>query len=267
MITRITQALLLTGIIFSLSACGTSPSTTLYALHPEPSPKTHHPAVKWQIEVRRPGLPGYLDRSQLVRRSSSGRVEFIDHDRWASPLGEMIGSTVARNLAGRFPQSAVYTENGAISAIPDVVVELDVEKFERTSAGTAELQALVALHVAGSTEAAFMKHFELTRSVSGGTDELVEDLSALIAELADAIALAIVELRARSTLEVESSTPQDPLAAWACVHSDKFKLQKRSQCNHNSGLHLRSGVTSFIDEQARSSSSSFSRGAWSWPDL
>jgi len=173
-----------------LSACGSSPNPDFYTLYPEPGRAA--PGVSLQIELRRPGLPGYLDRPNLVRRAEAGRLDISGTERWGTNLGEMVAATVAENLTQRLPESSVYTESGAISAQPDVTIELDLQRFERMPDGVIRLDVQVALHFAGSAEASFLQRSQLEREPEGGaTEDTVAAMSGLLAELAEAVAQEI----------------------------------------------------------------------------
>jgi hypothetical protein len=169
--------------------CG-SPNPDFYTLYPE-SGRTPGGAAL-QIEIRRPGLPGYLDRPNLVRRGEAGRLHISGTERWGMGLGELVGTTLARNLTDRLPQSTVYTESGVISSDPDVIIEIELQQFERVQDGPVRLVAQVAVHWAGGSEAAHIRWYELTREPdSDDTEATVAAMSALLAELSDAVARTI----------------------------------------------------------------------------
>lgn len=173
-------------LLLFLAACG-SPNPDFYALYPEPGRAA--PGVALQIELRRPGLPGYLDRPNLVRRADTGRLDISGTERWGTSLGEMVGATFADNLTQRLPESSVYTEAGAISAEPDVVIELELQRFERMPGGEIRLDAQVALHFPGSPDASFLNRYELQREAeSGGAEDVVAAMSSLLAQLAEEVA-------------------------------------------------------------------------------
>jgi uncharacterized protein len=170
--------------------CASSPEPQFYALYPSAgSALTSQPL---QVELRRPGLPGYLDRPQIVRRREPEKLEFSSDDRWGAPLQDMIGSVLAQNLAQRLPGTSVYTESGAISSSPDAVVELDLQRFELSASGSVELTAQVALHWEKSAAASRLDLYTLSRRSKGpNTGQLVTQMNGLLAELADGIAASI----------------------------------------------------------------------------
>jgi hypothetical protein len=170
--------------------CASSPEPQFYTLFPEHGSSL--PSPPFQIELRRPGLPGYLDRPQIVRHQQPEKLEFSGAARWGSPLQDMFGSIVAQNLAQRLPSARVYTESSGISSSPDALIELDIQRFELAPDGAVELVAQVAVHWSAAPEAARLDRYVLRRPARGDdTSQLVTQMSGLIAELADAIAASI----------------------------------------------------------------------------
>jgi uncharacterized lipoprotein YmbA len=107
----------------------------------------------------------------------------------------MVGLTLAENLMRRLPQATVSLEGAAISAEPDVAVEVSFQRFEQAASGSVALWAQVALHFpkAPSRRPQLTRH-ELTANPKGGdTGDVVKAMSALLAELSDALAPAIAE--------------------------------------------------------------------------
>jgi uncharacterized protein len=171
-------------------ACASSPEPQFYTLFPAGGSALASPP--WQVELRRPGLPGYLDRPQIVRHEARAKLEFSGAARWGEPLQDMIGRILAQNLAQRLPSARVYTESGAISSSPDALVELDIQRFELAESGSVELVAQVALHWPKTQAAPRLDRYTLRRSPKdGSTERLVTEMSGLLAELANTIATSL----------------------------------------------------------------------------
>ena len=173
-----------------LSACGHSPDPIFYALSARPGQVVA--ARPLSIELRRPALPSYLDRPHIVRRVTPERLELAADERWAAPLEDMFGATLAENLAERLPDASVYVEAGSISAVADVRVEVQVVRFELGSDGSVHLLAEVAVQWAGTKQATRLHRQALTAApASQKTADLVASMSVLLASFADAVARAI----------------------------------------------------------------------------
>jgi uncharacterized protein len=174
-----------------LPACAHSPESTFFALAARPgNPAPSARALK--IELRRTALPSYLDRPHIVRRATAERLELGGDERWAAPLDEMVGATLAEDLSQRLPGCVVYTDSGAISSVPDVRVEIQLFRFERAASGDVELLAEVAVH-SGTAGPATMQRFAFaTKPPSGRTSDVVTSLSQLLGQLADGVSVMIV---------------------------------------------------------------------------
>lgn len=181
--------------ILLAGACAFSPNPDFYSLYPQPTraatPDSQHPL---KVQVRRPGLPGYLERPHIVRRIDAGRIELAGNDRWGSPLEDMVSTTLAKNLAQRLPKSSVFTEGGSISTRADVVVETELQRFELAESGDLELIAQVALHWRDTPERSDLRRYEFAETpASQRTADVVEEMSILLARLSDAIAQSLRE--------------------------------------------------------------------------
>ncbi len=197
------------GLSLALLGCAGSPDPVFYALSSRSGPTVSSPPLK--IELRSPGLPGYLDRPHIVRRVTAERLGLAADERWGAPLDAMAGATLADDLSERLPGCVVYTETGALSATADVRIEVAVSRFELTASGSVELTAEVAVRWT-DPDATRLKRYALRiRPATRTTPDLVGSMSGLLGQLADAIAAAIGEGRpALADRPVSSSEPPEP---------------------------------------------------------
>ncbi|MBK1657091.1 PqiC family protein [Paracraurococcus ruber] len=171
-----------------LAGCARSPEPRLFTLAPRPGEaRAGGPAT---IELRRPGLAGYLDRPEIVRAAGPYQVGLAGAERWAEPFGDMLGRVLAENLSQRLPGSTVFTEAGGLSADADGVVELDVQRFDADAAGLVALLAQVAVRRSGSRRAApRARSLRITvPAAAGDTPAMVAAMSTALGQLADAVA-------------------------------------------------------------------------------
>lgn len=172
---------LLAGI--GLSACA-SPEPTYYTLAPAPGPT--RPGGPTTIEVRRPGLAAYLDRTDIVRRGDEYRLAIAGGEQWGEPLDDLIGRVLAEDLTDRLPGSTVFSDD-AISP-HDAVVTLDVERFDVDAKGTVTLLAQIAVQ-RGPDQPQTARSLRLTAPArSSSTPDMVAAMSQLLGRLADTIA-------------------------------------------------------------------------------
>ena len=168
-----------------LAACA-SPNPELYTLAALPGARAQVPLHG--IEVRRIGLAGYLDRPEIVRSSAAFRLVLAENQRWGEPLGGMLDRVFAEDLVERLPDTAVFAESGAISTAPDMVLEVDVQRFDAEADGTLVLLAQVAMRPGDAGHAAEARTLRLTATpASATTRDHVAAMSRALADLADRV--------------------------------------------------------------------------------
>jgi len=86
-------------------------------------------------------IPGYLDRSQMVTRSSANRIELSETDRWAEPLGASFGQAMAQDLSALLGTREIHFFPWYRSDHIDRQIKLSLYRFEATESGNAELSA------------------------------------------------------------------------------------------------------------------------------
>src|SRR6187431_686846 len=176
----------------ALVACAGSPDPVFYALSSPAGQAFSGPTLR--IEMRRAGLPGYLDRPHIVRRASAERLELAADERWGAPLDLMVSATLADDLGARLPTCVVFSESGSISSTADVRIEVDVTRFELDADGTVQLHAGSAVRWSTGTDAVRVKrHSFSVRPANKSTAELVASMSRALAQLADALAQTVLQ--------------------------------------------------------------------------
>jgi len=186
------SAVLVVGLASSLAdGCVSSPEPVFYALSVSPGEARSTPA--WRVAVRRPELPRYLDRPQIVERDTAERLELSAAAHWAAPLDDMLRTTLIRGVGQRLPRAQVYAEAGVISLSPDVIVEIEVLQLERMASGRVRLAALVALSwpVVASGARGSSQPFAVEAEAADAAPAVVDATSALLSELADVTAQLI----------------------------------------------------------------------------
>jgi uncharacterized lipoprotein YmbA len=193
------RVLLLTPLVLAAARCA-SPDPAIYTLRAVPGvTNSGGPSA---IKLARPGLAGYLDRSEIVRDSAANRLALRSGERWGEPLGDMIGRVLAEDLSQRMTGSSVFTEAGSISVDPAATIELDIQRFDLDASGTVILQAQVAVEPGRSHDPLGTRSIRLTLPpASDSTSDLVAAMSALLGQLADQIAgMALSLAPARANL-------------------------------------------------------------------
>jgi uncharacterized lipoprotein YmbA len=201
-----TRVSTLAGLLALATGCGSSPEPIFYALSPTrgvvqaqapavPPPPASQGAsaapsgVPHAIRIRRPGLAGYLDRPEIVRRVVEFRLGVASNERWGEPLDMMVARVLAEDIQQRVPGASVFTAEGAITADPDATVEVDVQRFDVGETGEVNLVAQVAVERGATHTAAATQAVRLGARPKGDTTAaLVATMSDLLGQMADQIA-------------------------------------------------------------------------------
>lgn len=125
------------------SACS-SPDPALYTLQVKQGPE--FPRSPPVVQVRDIGLARYLDRREIVRSSADYKLGLANNDWWGESLAGMLSRVIVLGLSQRLPSSSVYAEGGAISADPNAVLAVNIQRLEPDASGAnVELLAQAAV--------------------------------------------------------------------------------------------------------------------------
>lgn len=173
----------------ALCACGSSPNTTYYAL--AATSGTVRQVSLGTIEVRRPGIAGYLDRTEILAQWDGQRLQLTQGAGWAEPITAMIGRVLAENLSNRLPGTIAFHASSELSLQANTVVELVIRKFDLASDGQVHLNALWSIRGAGQTTT----HTAALRTQPSTTETAptVAAMSTLLGQLADQITATLLE--------------------------------------------------------------------------
>lgn len=174
------------GLALLPAACA-SPEPSLYRLLAVPGPVRRTRAR--MVELRQVSVPGYLDRPEIIRAGEGARLRSLGNERWAEPLGDLVGSVLAEDLTLRLPDATVVTEGGALRAEGDFVVEIDLQRFEAGASDVVELVAQVAVRNRANRDRRETRVVRLRSPAAGpDTPSLVAAMSQALGALADAVA-------------------------------------------------------------------------------
>jgi uncharacterized lipoprotein YmbA len=192
-------------LTIALAGCGSSEPRFYTLQRVSGASEATEPAT---IEVGRPGLAGYLDRSEIVLKNDAYRISTDDHTRWAEPLGDMIGRVLTQDLSQRLRNSSVYDQGGAITASPDARVEVDIVSFNKDESGSVALNANIAIEQGATHHPMAKRHVTLQATTDNGDPEmLVATMSTLLGTLSDRIATDV-----RSSTALAAAPAAAPVA-------------------------------------------------------
>jgi len=177
-------------LMCALAGCSSDP--TLYSLAPVMNgvAQAGGPSV---VEVRTPVVSAQLDRDTIVKASRDYQLKLAHGDTWSEPLADMVGHTLATDLAARLPGTTVFTQNDAVATTPSAYVELTLTDFQEDANGHGILRGSLSVHPAISGVGPVLTTpLTLDADPHGdGTGRLVASLSALLGGVADTAAVQV----------------------------------------------------------------------------
>ena len=176
----------LAPLALALPACS-SPDPALYTIQMKPGPVlTGGPKV---VQLRDIGVASYLDRKEIVRSSADYKLGVMANDWWGEPLGRMLSRVIVLGLSQRLPRSTVYAEGGAISADPNAVLAVNIQRLEPDASGAnVELLAQAAVEFNRPRRTA-NRSFRIQRPLAAqGVAAQVAAISDAVGELTDGLA-------------------------------------------------------------------------------
>jgi uncharacterized lipoprotein YmbA len=170
----------------ALVAACSSPEPVLYSIPMKPGPVlTGGPRV---VLLRDVGLAGYLDRKEIVRSSEAYRLGVMSNDWWGESLATMLGRVLVLGLSQRLPASRIYAEGGAISADPNAVLAVNIQRLDLDSSGELELLAQAAVEFNRPTRSAARSFHIVKHPPTPNVAGQVAAISDAVAELSDGLA-------------------------------------------------------------------------------
>ena len=183
------------AVLFTaLAACSSSPPTRYYRLAMLPGASRHTPP--FTVSVRSVSIPGYLDQTGIAKSGSDYQFSVYSNDLWADQLSRMLQSVMVQDLAQRLPEATIIGSGGAIGVSSNVLVEINVLRFEPDSTGRITLTAQFAIKSGRTRTLWKTQTFEQIAAPAGiDVSDSVATMSMLWAAMADALAASIVSLR------------------------------------------------------------------------
>ena len=142
-------------------------------------------------------LPRYLDRLEMVTRVGPNEVKPAVFDYWGGSLSRQFETVLAQNLHTLVGAERVQIFPWFGGAAPNLVVEVDVQRFEPSSDGRAELVARWRVRKGSQLETLRAGESTLSRSAEGADAEAAAAaLSGLLEDFSRELAQAILAVAA-----------------------------------------------------------------------
>ncbi len=111
-------------------------------------------------------IPDYLDRNQIVTKTTANELKRADFDKWAGSLKTDISRVIAENLAILLASNKVYSYPWDSSLIPDYQVKIYFTRLDGTLGGEVYLNAHWSVIAKKET---LLKNTAVVRVQSSGT--------------------------------------------------------------------------------------------------
>jgi hypothetical protein len=171
-------------VLPALATACSSVEPALYTLEVRPGPQ--FPKSPPVVQVRDIGLARYLDRREIVRSSAGYKLGVAGNDWWGEQLGGMLSRVIVLGLSQRLPSSTVYAEGGAITADPNAILAVNIQRLEPDAAGTSvELLAQAAVEFNRPRRTA-NRSFRILKPIAAPTAG-AQNVGAQVAATSDAI--------------------------------------------------------------------------------
>lgn len=177
------------------AACSSTPAAHFYLLSALEDGAPVTPAVNEQqlIGIGPVRLPKYLDRPNIVTRTTQTEMYLSGVHRWAEPLQDNFARVLAENLSRLLGTDKVSIEPSANRLLLDYRVSINVSQFDAGGEGDARLIALWSIHDKDGTALVVAQKSEITLPLSRPATYagIVDVLSKATGELSREIAVAI----------------------------------------------------------------------------
>ncbi|MBF0448740.1 MAG: membrane integrity-associated transporter subunit PqiC [Magnetococcales bacterium] len=138
-------------------------------------------------------IPSYLDRPQIVIRTSQSELDISEFNLWAESLRENFSRVLVENLSLLLDSDRVFQLPGLKRQIADFRIMVRIIQFERAEDGTTRLTVRWKLYNSDATKLLFRENAVLTGQKAGKDDypAIAESMSHLLAKFSRRIASVI----------------------------------------------------------------------------
>jgi uncharacterized lipoprotein YmbA len=176
--------------------CSSSPPSRFYLLRAaEDPPGEAMPAAGGvAVGVGPVRIAGYLDRPQIVTRTTPNELSLSEYDRWAGSLEENISDVVVQNLSRMLRSERVFVYPWSSAAPIDFRVKLDIAELDGKPGDAVTLRAYWTVAREGEKggdggKGMTARSSRISEKVAGtGYEAVVEAMSRALASLSREIA-------------------------------------------------------------------------------
>jgi len=186
---------LLTLCVLTISGCGTTPSAKFYTLSPLSPTQTDSTlrSVDLPIGIGPVSFPEFLDRPQIVARTSSNQLEVDEFHRWGGSLQEDFSRVLVQNLSALLDTNRIHVYPSQEQLDLAYRIAIDVQQLDGRLGEGVTLNAVWTLLDEKKIQPLLVKRFQFTApATSPDYEALVAAHSEALAALSQAIASEMV---------------------------------------------------------------------------
>lgn len=179
-----------------LVGCASSPPSHHYVLSPLTAESKVPEESCISIGIGPVKLPEYVNRPQIVNRTSPNELTFSSFDLWAEPLTDSVPRMLAENISRLICTKEVVLFPWRPSLTPEYRVEVEVLQLDGTLGSAVSLEAWWSVAYGGDKKARLTRKTTYSEPAADkGYDTLVQAHSRALAALSRDIAGALKELK------------------------------------------------------------------------
>jgi uncharacterized lipoprotein YmbA len=121
-------------LVFSLIGCAGRPPSMFYLLSPTSVVKDEAISTEQggciHLRIARVTIPEYLNRPNIVTRTTENNLILSDDDQWAEPLSDTVARVLAENISQYVCIKKISLSPGKASGESDYRVEVEVYRMD-----------------------------------------------------------------------------------------------------------------------------------------
>lgn len=133
------------GVLAVIMGCASTPPSRFYILNAletqESQQKSSDALQHVAIGIGSIELPDYLDKSQMVTRTSSSELKYDEFNRWAGSLRDNISSVLAENLSRLLSTDRVFVHSWISDDSVNYWVNVEIIRLDAVPDGAVTMKA------------------------------------------------------------------------------------------------------------------------------
>jgi uncharacterized protein len=160
-------------LVFSLIGCAGGPASKFYLLSPASVGNDEARFTEQgdciHLRIARVTLPEYLNRPDIVTRTTENNLTLSDDDQWAEPLSDTVARVLAENISQHVCTKKISLSPGKASGESDYRVEVEVYRMDGSLGESAVLDVWWTVSKGAGNVLLRSKRSKFSESVKGNT--------------------------------------------------------------------------------------------------